>query len=214
MPRISAEQLTLYLATDPQLLGGRDIVETVADAIAGGVTVVQLRDKEADGGRLYEDACRLLRVTRPAGVPLIVNDRIDVMLASGADGVHVGASDLPLGKTRELAGDRIVGYSVNTPEDLRTAIDCGADYIGIGPAFPTSTKPDARATLGLDGLARLAGAAPMPSVAIGGISLGNCGSTMACGIAGICVISAILGTADVRATARAFRAALEQKATP
>jgi thiamine-phosphate pyrophosphorylase len=212
MPRIAPSQLALYLATDPYLLRGRDLVETVAAAIAGGVTIVQLRDKDADGGELYDTACRLLAVTRPAGVPLIVNDRLDVMLASGADGVHVGASDLPLGRTRELAGDRIVGYSVNTAEDLELAIACQADYIGIGPAFPTSTKPDARATLGLDGLRSLATAAPMPSVAIGGISLENCAVTMACGVSGICAISALLGPDDTRAAARAFRAALDSKA--
>lgn len=208
MTRLVPEQLTLYLATDPDLLRGRDLVDTVAEAIAGGVTIVQFRDKRADGGPMYEAACRLLAVTRPAGVPLIINDRLDVMLASGADGIHVGGSDLPLAKTRELAGDRVVGYSVNTPEDLALAIQCRADYIGIGPAFPTSTKPDARATLGLDGLRRLAGAAPMPTVAIGGISLENCAATLACGVAGICVISALLNPPDTRAAAQRFRTAL------
>lgn len=199
------EQLTLYLATDPDLLRGRDLAETVAECIAGGVTMVQLRDKQADGGPLYEAACRLLAVTRPANVPLIVNDRLDVMLASDADGVHIGASDLPLDKARELAGNRILGYSVNTAADLALAIRCRADYIGIGPAFPTGTKPDARGVLGLDGLRRLATSATMPSVAIGGIHPGNCADIIACGATGVCVISALLGTPDPRATAAEFR---------
>jgi thiamine-phosphate pyrophosphorylase len=202
------EQLTLYLATDPDLLRGRDLAATVAEAIAGGVTMVQLRDKRADGGPLYDAACRLLAVTRPAGVPLIINDRLDVMFASGADGAHVGTTDLPLDKARELAGNRILGYSVNTPEDLELATRCGADYIGIGPAFPTGTKPDARGALGLDGLRQLATAAPMPAVAIGGINLGNCAAVRACGVAGICVISALLGAPDTREGAMEFRRAL------
>ena len=208
----SSLPLTLYLATDPDLLRGRDLPAAVAAAIRGGVTIVQLRDKHADGGALYEAAMRLLAVTRPAGVPLIVNDRVDVMLASGADGVHVGASDLPLAEVRRLAGERIVGYSVNTPEDLALAVSCGADYIGIGPVFPTGTKPDARATLGLAGLRELATASPLPSVAIGGVSAANAASVLACGVAGVCVISAILGGDDVQAAARALRATLSPSA--
>jgi thiamine-phosphate pyrophosphorylase len=198
----------LYLATDPALLRGRGLVETVAAAIAGGVTIVQLRDKHADGGALYEAACRLLTITRPAGVPLIINDRVDVMLASGADGVHIGCSDLPLAETRGLAGDRMVGYSVNTSEDLALAIREGADHIGIGPVFPTGTKPDARAALGLGRLRELAAAAPIPCVGIGGISLANAASVKACGVSGVCVISAILGSDDVGRAARALRAAV------
>ena len=209
MAHLSPEQLTLYLATDPGLLGARDLVQTVAESIAGGVTIVQLRDKHADGGALYEAACRLLAVTRPAGVPLIINDRVDVMLASGADGVHVGPHDLPLAEARRLAGDdRMVGYSVNTPEDLALAIREGADHIGIGPVFPTGTKPDARAALGLGRLRELAAAAPIPCVGIGGISLANAASVKACGVSGICVISAILGSDDVGRAARALRAAV------
>ncbi len=200
--------LRLYLATDPGLAAGRDLPGLVAEAIAAGVTAVQLRDKHADGKSLYETACRLLSVTRRHGVPLVVNGRVDGLLAAGADGVHVGPADLPLERVRALAGRAIVGYSAGSPEDLALAERCGADYVGIGPVFPTATKPDAGAALGVDGLRALAAASALPCVAIGGITPGNCAQVMRAGVDGVCVISAILAQADVAAAARAFAAAL------
>lgn len=200
--------LRLYLATDPGLARGRDLVLLVEEAVAAGVTLVQLRDKQADGQRLYELACRLRQVTRRLGVPLIVNDRVDVMLAADADGVHVGPTDLPLGRVRVLAAGRLVGYSVNRPEDLAVAERHGADYIGVGPVFATATKPDARDLLGLDGLRRLTASTSLPAVAIGGITPANGAAVVAAGAVGICAISAILGQDDVRAAVAAFRRAL------
>lgn len=197
---------SLYLATDPDLIGDRDIRDVVAAAIEHGVTVVQLRDKHADSATLYRTARTLLEITRPRGVPLIVNDRVDVMLASGADGVHVGIHDLPLEQVRRLAGPRaLVGYSVNTADDLAEAVRHGADYVGMGPVFPTATKADARTLLGLEGLRHLANRAPFPVVAIGGVTPENHTAALAAGASGVCVISAILGHEDIAAAVTAFR---------
>jgi thiamine-phosphate pyrophosphorylase len=200
--------LKLYLATDSDLAAGRDLCDLVAQAIAAGVTIVQLRDKRADGLTLYQAACSLRAVTRRLGVPLIINDRVDIMLAAGADGVHVGATDLPLAQVRALAPGRLVGYSVTGPVDLEVARHCHADYIGIGPVFPTATKPDASAALGLAGLQCLAAAADLPCVAIGGITPENCAAAIAAGADGVCAISAILGQPDVAAAVQRFCAAL------
>lgn len=199
--------LKLYLATDRGLAAGRDLCDLVAEAIAAGVTLVQLRDKQADGQHLYEAACRLHAVTRRLGVPLIINDRVDVMLAAEAEGVHVGATDLPLAQVRALAPGRLVGYSVTGPADLEVARRGGADYVGIGPVFTTSTKADASAAMGLAGLRRLAADAGIPSVAIGGITPANCASALAAGADGICVVSAILGQDDITAAVQRFRTA-------
>jgi len=200
--------LRLYLATDPELTAGRDLCEVVAAAVAAGVTLVQLRDKRADGRCLFETACRLREVTRRHGVPLIINDRVDVMLAARADGVHVGPTDLPLAHVRALAGGAIVGYSVTCLDDLAEAERHGADYIGIGPVFPTPTKPDAAAAVGLAGIEAMVAATSIPSVAIGGITPANCAAVMGAGVDGVCVIRAILGHADVAAATGAFRKAL------
>lgn len=205
---MDATCLKLYLATDRGLTAGRDLGELVAEAVAAGVTLVQLRDKHAGGQELYETACRLRAVTRRLGVPLIINDRVDVMLAAGADGVHVGATDLPLAHVRALAPGRLVGYSVTGAVDLDVARRGGADYVGIGPVFVTSTKPDASPALGLAGLRQLAAAAGLPCVAIGGITPANCAAVLAAGAEGVCVISAILGQADVAAAVKRFRTAL------
>lgn len=200
--------LRLYLATDPDLARGRDLAFLVEEAVTAGVTLVQLRDKQADGQRLYELACRLRQVTRRLGVPLIVDDRVDVMLAADADGVHVGPTDVPLAQVRALAAGRLVGYSVNRPEDVAVAERHGADYIGVGPVFATATKPDARDILGLDGLRRLTASTSLPAVAIGGITPGNCAAVVAAGAVGVCAISAILGQDDIAAAVAAFRRAL------
>ena len=199
--------LTLYLATDADLLGTRSLAAVVDAAITGGVTVVQLRHKTASGSELYQMGQELLTVTRTRGVPLIINDRVDIMLALDADGVHVGPMDVPLEAVRRLAGTRLVGTSVNSLRDLERAQRCGVDYIGIGPAFHTNTKADARDELGPEGVARLAQSASVPAVAIGGIDGTNVQRLRGCGLAGVCVISAILGAPDAGAAARGLRSA-------
>jgi thiamine-phosphate pyrophosphorylase len=206
---MNADCLRLYLATDSELTAERDLCDLVARAITAGVTCVQLRDKVASGQQLYLSACRLHAVTQRLGVPLIINDRVDIMLAAGAEGVHVGATDLPLARVRALAAGRLVGYSVTAAADVEVARRDGADYVGIGPVFPTSTKPDASPALGLAGLRDLAAAAGLPCVAIGGITPANCAAVLTAGANGVCAISAILGHDDIGAAVQRFRAALD-----
>jgi len=182
----------LYLATDRRLIGDRDLCSVVRQCLANGVAAVQLREKDCPALDFCEIARRLLGVTRAHGVPLIINDRVDVMLATGADGVHVGRNDLPLGQVRKLAGNRIVGYSVNSLEHLRFAESAGADYVGIGPAFATGTKTDTGGVLGPEGIRRIARCSSIPCVAIGGIDSGNVAKLADTGIDGVCVISGIL----------------------
>jgi thiamine-phosphate pyrophosphorylase len=199
---------TLYLATDRALLAGRAWDEVIAAALSGGVTMLQLRDKQASARELFETGQRLLPLARRYGVPLLINDRLDVALALGADGVHLGRGDLPLAAARRLAPGLILGYSVNRPEHLEHAEACGADYVGVGPVFATATKGDTAPVLGLEGLRRLVARAHIPCVGIGGITLERAPAVRAAGAAGVCVISAVLGEADVAAAARQLRAAL------
>ena len=200
---------SLYLATDRNILGTRSLEAAVAEAILNGVTIVQLREKDCPAGEFYAIGKRLLAVTRRHGVPLIINDRVDVMLALDADGVHVGRHDLPLDRTRALVGPgKLLGYSVHSMEDLRHAETYGADYVGIGPFAPTGTKTDAAEPLGLAGTAEIVAEACVPCVAIGGINTANAAAVKATGVAGICVISAILGAADIAAATRNLRTAM------
>lgn len=195
--------LSLYLVTDPVLCGGRGVVETVKAAVEGGVTIVQLRDPDAKGGRQVETARALLAILRPRGIPLIINDRVDVALAVDADGVHVGQSDISPTLVRRMIGpDRILGLSVSRAEEL-AAPDIGAvNYLGVGPIFATATKPNAAAPIGFDGLARLVAAAPVPVVAIGGVKAEHIEPVRAAGAAGIAVVSAIMAAEDPALAAR------------
>lgn len=199
---------TLYFATDRRLLGKRRLEEVLETVITAGVTAVQWRDKDATLRDSYEGALRALAVTRRLRVPLIVNDRLDLMLAVDADGCHLGRHDLPLAAARRLAPGKILGYSVNQAEHLAHAEIAGANYVGIGPVFRTGTKTDTGPVLGPEGVRRLVAMAHMPCVAIGGITGENVGELRGTGIAGICVISAILGVADAAAGARRLRAGL------
>ncbi len=196
---------TLYLATDRDILGARSLDAAVEEAVRNGVTIVQLREKACSSGEFYAVGERLLKVTRRLGVPLIINDRLDLMLALDADGLHVGRGDLPLARARALAPGKILGYSAHSIADLRHAEACGADYVGIGPVFPTGTKADAAEPLGVAGVAAIAAAARIPCVAIGGINAANAAAVRASGVAGLCVVSAILGAADIGRAARELR---------
>jgi len=195
--------LHLYLITDRSVLpAGQDLCTAVAQAIDGGVTVVQLREKGLEQSELTGLARQLHAVTAPRGVPLIINDDVDVMLAVGAEGVHVGIHDAPVAEARRLAGNRIVGATAKSREQIRQAFDQGADYVGVGPVFPSGTKPDAGRILGPAGLAELTENAPLPCVAIGGIDAGNACQLAPCPIAGICTVRGILGQPDISGTAR------------
>lgn len=204
--RRPAFDLTLYLVTDPDLVGGRRLDEVVAAAVDGGVTLVQLRDKHADTGPLIRTAERLLQVLRPRGVPLLVNDRVDVALAVGAAGVHLGQSDTPPATARRLLGDdAVIGLSITRAEELATADPAVIDYLGVGPVFATATKGDAAAPLDDAAIRRVVAGTDLPTVGIGGITAANAARPRALGLGGVAVVSAICAAEDPTAAARALR---------
>ena len=193
MPTKSVDY-SLYLLTDKKLAGERSIVDIVQAAIDGGTTVVQYREKNADTGYMIEQARLLRDITRSAHVPLIINDRVDVMSAIDADGVHVGQKDMPALLARKLIGsDKLLGVSVKTVEQAIKAVDDGADYLGVGDIFGTSTKADAGEPIGLEMLCRISQAVSVPIVGIGGITIDNATGVIKSGADGIAVISAIVG---------------------
>ena len=203
--------LSVYVVTDRELARGRSLEAVVAAAIAGGATAIQLREKKATTRDFVELAQALRGMTQEAGVSLIVNDRIDVALAVDADGVHVGQDDMPARLARQLIGpERILGVTAGTEEEARRAQRDGADYLGCTAVFPTSTKPDHREPLGLDGLERLARAVSIPVVAIGGIHAGNAADVLARGAAGIAVVSAVMAADDPEAATRQLRRIVDQ----
>ena len=206
---LNPKDLLLYLCTDRLLAMGRPITQSVEQAIQGGVTMVQLREKDASTRDFYQIALEVQAVTRRHGIPLAVNDRLDIALAIGADGVHLGQSDMPLEVARRLVGSRMfIGISAATAESALAAQKAGADYIGAGPVYPTGSKDDAGDAIGIAQLAAVCGAVSIPVVAIGGISAGNTPGIMESGADGIAVISAILSQPDITLAARALRALL------
>lgn len=201
--------LSVYLLAGPGDTRGRPLREVVLAAVAGGATAVQLRWKEHTTRAFVEEARALVAELRPRGVPVIVNDRVDVALAAGADGVHVGQDDMHPEDVRRLVGeDLLVGLSVTSAADARALDPALVDYAGVGPVFATGSKPDAAPPLGLDGTREavaLLGA--VPAVAIGGITLENARAVMDTGVGGLAVISAICAADDPRAAATALAAA-------
>jgi thiamine-phosphate pyrophosphorylase len=197
---------TLYLVTDPVLCARGGVVETVAAALAGGVTAVQLRDKTASDADMLALAARLKAILAPRRVPLIVNDRIDVAIASGADGLHVGQADVDAAQARRrLPAGAILGLSVERVEHMAGVDPAVVDYVGAGPVFATSTKPDHAAPIGLDGLATIVRASPVPVVAIGGLDARHVASVFATGAKGLAVVSAICAAEDPAIAAANFR---------
>lgn len=182
-----------------------DVEALVAAAARGGATVVQLRDKTAPDAAMIALARRLRALLAPRGIPLIVNDRVEVMLASEADGLHVGQSDAPVQQMRARIGaDRLLGLSIETEAQLRVLPAGVVDYIGAGPVRATGSKADHAAPIGMDGLARICAAAPVPAVAIGGIGPGDAAALKAAGARGMAVISAIAAAQDPEAATRAL----------
>jgi thiamine-phosphate pyrophosphorylase len=204
----------LYLVTDRRLAGSRPIEEVVRAAVRGGVTAVQLRDKEAGTREFVDLARRLKTILAPLGVPLIINDRIDVALAAGADGVHLGQSDMGYGDARRLLGpDAILGLSVDNAEQAEQAEPLDLDYLGVGPVFPTATKTDTAPVLGLEGLASVRQASRHILVAIGGIHASNAAAVMQTGVDCIAVVSAICSAPDPEAAARKLRQVVDSNRT-
>lgn len=187
------EDLRLYLVTDRPLSLGRDIDWIVEEAVKGGATMVQLREKDCSTREFIELAAKLMETLKPLGIPLLINDRIDVALAVDADGVHIGQSDMPYKTARALLGpDKIIGLSVENMEDIRVANELDVDYVGISPVYSTHTKTDTAAPFGLDGLREAVKLSVHPTVAIGGMNMKTAKDVMTCGTDGIAVVSAIV----------------------
>jgi thiamine-phosphate pyrophosphorylase len=189
---------SLYLVTDRDLSLGRALEEVVSEAVVGGVTVVQLREKDASTGEFIALARRLMNLLTPLGIPLIINDRVDVALAVDADGVHIGQSDMPYADARRLLGpDKIIGLSVENFEDLERANALDVDYIGISPVYGTPTKTDTAEPFGLEGLRKAVNMSVHPTVAIGGMNANTIADVMAAGADGVAVVSAICSAENV-----------------
>lgn len=196
---------SVYLVTDTGLLQGRDFAACIEAALKGGVTLLQYRDKDADSRTLFERALLLKKLCTVYKVPLLINDRLDIALAVQADGVHVGQSDLPVAVVRRLLGGQaVIGASAHNAEEARQALADGADYLGCGAVFGTTTKIDA-GYLGLEGLQSIRQATAAPIVGIGGINSANFGQVLQTGANGAAVVSGILAAADIEAEVRKFK---------
>jgi thiamine-phosphate pyrophosphorylase len=199
----------LYLVSDRPLARGRPLQEVIASAVAGGCTVVQVREKEVSTREFLALAGAVRSVLASGFVPLIINDRIDVALACGADGVHLGQDDMPCAEARRFLDDRmIVGVSVSTVDEARRAEAEGADYLGVGPIFATPTKTDTPTPTGLAGLAAIRRATTLPLVGIGGVKATNARDVIAAGADGVAVVSAIMSAEDPERAARDLLAAV------
>ncbi|AEY66518.1 thiamine phosphate synthase [Clostridium sp. BNL1100] len=192
---------TLYLVTDRDLMSTKTLEEAVEQAIMGGCTLVQLREKTASSREFYQTALKVKAITDNYKVPLIINDRVDIALAIGADGVHVGQSDLPAVVVRKIIGkDRILGVSAGSVEKAIEAQRDGADYIGVGALFSTSTKTDAK-SVSKETLMKILKEVSIPIVGIGGINAQNAVELKNTGIDGIAVVSAIIAQKDIKLSA-------------
>lgn len=190
--------LSLYLVTDRDLSLGRTLEEVVSEAVAGGVTIVQLREKGASTGEFVELARRLMGVLKPLGIPLIINDRVDVAMAVDADGVHIGQSDMTYADARRILGpEKIIGLSVESFEDIEAANALDVDYIGISPVYGTPTKRDTAEPFGLEGLRKGVEISAHPTVAIGGMNSATIGDVMEAGADGVAVVSAICSAENI-----------------
>ncbi|MGN1107863.1 MAG: thiamine phosphate synthase [Oscillospiraceae bacterium] len=201
---------TLYLCTDSGLMSCDTVEESVERSILGGASVVQLREKNASSLELFRLAQRVKQVTDKYSVPLIINDRLDICMAVGAAGVHLGQSDLPCAEARKILGaDKIIGVSAATPEEAAKAQSDGADYLGVGAVFSTSTKTNTRPVT-KDTICRIRAAVTIPFVVIGGVNQQNISQLYGLGIDGAAVISAVISQPDITAAAKAMREAAEK----
>jgi thiamine-phosphate pyrophosphorylase len=193
----------VYLVTDRGLSRGRQTREVVEAAVRGGATVVQLRKKTADTRDFIREAIGIKPFLSAWGIPLIINDRLDVAQAVGADGVHLGQRDMPISMARAIVGDSmIIGISAESVQDATDAEQGGADYLGVSPVFTTPTKTDTAEPLGIDGLRSIRSAVKIPLVGIGGIGRDNAADVIAAGADGVAVVSAIVSADDPEAAAR------------
>ena len=203
---------SIYLVTDDGCLQGRALIDCVREALEGGVTLVQYRAKTASSAEMYAEALQLKALCDSFKVPLIINDRLDIAMAVGAAGVHLGQDDLPCAAARKLLGeDYIIGVSAHNPAEAKAALQSGADYLGCGAVFGTATKADVK-KLGTDGLAAICKAKGLPVVGIGGVTADNYREVRAAGADGAAIVSGILAQPDIRATVEAI-AKVSQKFT-
>ena len=203
------EALRLYLVTDPVLHGERGVTGTCEEALSAGVRFVQLRDKNASTLSLYNSAVELKNLCDAHSGYFVVNDRIDVAMAVGADGVHLGQSDMPAGIARSILGpDAVIGVSVRTVEQAQKAMVDGADYIAANLVFSTNTKKDIKEPLGLDMVSALSEASSLPLIAIGGINPDNTPTVMNAGCSGVAVVTAIMNAESPASEVEKFMEAL------
>jgi thiamine-phosphate pyrophosphorylase len=198
--------LRLYLVTDQPSLRGRTLTDVVQAAVQGGVTCVQLREKDASSCDFLALAMALMHLLEPLNVPLVINDRIDIALACKAQGVHLGQSDVPVAAARALLPPEVwIGWSVETMDQVAQSASLPVDYLGVSPVFSTPTKTDTAPPWGLDGLRRVRAATPLPLVAIGGIQHANAAAVLQAGADGLAVVSAICSADDPRAASQQLR---------
>lgn len=201
---------SIYLVTDDGCLQGRALIDCVRKALDGGVTLVQYRAKTASSAEMYVEALQLKALCDSFNVPLIINDRLDIAMAVGAAGVHLGQDDLPCAAARKLLGeDYIIGVSAHNPAEAKAALQSGADYLGCGAVFGTATKADVQ-KLGTEGLAAICKAKGLPVVGIGGVTADNYREVRAAGADGAAIVSGILAQPDIRTTVRAIAKVSEE----
>ncbi|MFO7917205.1 MAG: thiamine phosphate synthase [Anaerolineae bacterium] len=202
---------SVYVITDRRAAGDRSTIRVIEAAIAGGASVVQMREKEGTTRELIALGRGLHKVTRKVRVPLIVNDRLDIALALDAEGVHVGQEDMPAPMARRLLGpERILGVSAGTVEEARRAERDGATYLGVGDVYGTPSKENAGTPIGIEGLREIAEGVSIPVVGIGGITADNAAAVIEAGAAGVAVISAVVAAQDPRAAARRLKEIVRQ----
>lgn len=207
MARLNPDALRLYLVTDQALTRDRPLADVVAAAVQGGVTCVQLREKQLSTREFLAQALILKALLAPQGIPLVINDRIDIALACGADGVHLGQNDLPVDEARKLLPPGVfIGWSVESMDDVQQSAALPVDYLGVSPIFSTPTRTDTKDPWGLEGLAVVRAATRLPLVAIGGIHAGNARDVLRTGANGLAVVSALCAADDPRDAAAALRA--------
>lgn len=206
--------MRLYAVTDRAWTGAQTLYQQVEDALKGGVTCVQLREKELDQEAFLQEAVALRALCRRYGVPFIVNDNVEVAVACGADGVHVGQEDMEAAQVRSRVGaDMILGVSVHTVDEARAAVRSGADYLGLGTVFPTGTKTDVE-QMPAQTLRAICAAVDVPVVAIGGIHKGNIDTLAGSGVGGVALVSAIFSAPDITGACRELRRLSERVVGP
>lgn len=195
---------SIYLVTDDGCLQGRALIDCVREALEGGVTLVQYRAKTASSAEMYAEALQMKALCDSFNVPLIINDRLDIAMAVGAAGVHLGQDDLPCAAARRILGeDYLIGVSAHNPAEAKAALQSGADYLGCGAVFGTATKADVK-KLGTEGLMAICREKGLPVVGIGGVTADNYREVRAAGADGAAIVSGILAQPDIRATVRAI----------